>query len=329
MTLRSKNRGLAADAMGILEAEQPMTLRQLYYRAVSAGTITNTAAEYRRLGVLMTRLREAGNIPRTWIVDHTRATLKPSSWSGLADFGDSVRACYRRDFWASLPDHVEVFVEKDAVAGTVQPITAEYDVALRVCRGYSSISFAGEIADLWAQIEKPIYAYYLGDFDPSGFDLERDLREKLQRYSGRFPFDDEGEAIGDPMPIEGEADGLTEYGLAPMLAFRDVCVEEGRRFYWQRLGVTQEDFEDHDLVRLPVKTLDKRAAGFVKRYGSDCAEIDAIPPTELRRRVQQAIERHIDAERWQRLQTVETAERETVERFVEALGRTESYLGSV
>jgi hypothetical protein len=68
-----------------------MTLRQLCYRLVSAGVLANKQSEYKRLGNVMTRLREAGEVPRTWIVDHIRATLKPSSWSGLDDFGDTVR----------------------------------------------------------------------------------------------------------------------------------------------------------------------------------------------------------------------------------------------
>jgi hypothetical protein len=285
---RAKNQALAKQAVTILQDERPMTLRQLYYRLISAGAINNATAEYKRLGAIMTRIREAGDVPRTWLVDHTRATLKPSSWSGLADFGESVRTCYRKDFWVSMPHHVELFVEKDAVAGTVQTVTSENDVAIRVCRGYASISFAGEIADLWGRIEKPIFAYYLGDFDPSGFDLERDLREKLQRYSNR-------EAVGD-------AD----------LGDRDT-------FIWQRLGVTEADFAAHDLVRLPVKESDKRTAGFIRRYGTACAEIDAIPPIELRRRVTEAIDSHIDVPRWNHLTQVEKAERDTLQRIVESL----------
>lgn len=288
---RSKNRKLATAATDILEAERPMTLRQLLYRLISAGELRNTRAEYSRLGSLMTRLREAGDIPRTWLVDHTRTTLKPSSWSGLADFSDSVRTCYRKDFWANMPDYVAIFVEKDAIAGTVQPVTEDNDVSLHVCRGYASISFAGEIADTWAEIEKPIFAYYLGDFDPSGFDLERDLREKLARYSGRYVVDH-----GD------ETESAETYN-----------------FVWQRLGVTEEDFQAHDLIRLPVKTADKRAAGFVRKYGTSCAEIDALPPSELRRRVSDAIDSHIDVKRWNRLLKVEQAERETLEQFVTSL----------
>lgn len=295
VVFRSKNRELAVAAGEVLTAEHPMTLRQLFYRLVSMELIRNKQTEYQRLGAIMTRLREGQVIPRSWIVDHVRTRLKPSSWSGLADFSDSVRSCYRLDFWASLPRHVEVFVEKDAVAGTIQPVTEKYDVGLQVCRGYASVSFAGEIADQWAKIRKPIFAYYLGDFDPSGFDIERDLREKIERYSGRTAEDDPDWA-------------------------------HAKNFIWQRIGVTEEDFDAHNLVRLPVKHLDKRAAGFIEEHGEACAEIDAIPPTELRQRVKEAILLHVDQERWARLQQIEAAEQETLDRITEKLAAEKSNL---
>jgi hypothetical protein len=283
-----KNRRLAEAAIEKLTDERPMTLRQLYYRLVSDGLIRPEQREYRRLGNLMTRLREAKAVPRTWLVDHIRSTLKPSSWTGLADFGESVRASYRLNYWASLNSCVEVFVEKDAVAGTVQPVTAEYDIPLRVCRGYASLSFVGEIADLWARIQKPIFAYYLGDFDASGFDIERDLQEKLERYSGR---------------------SIADY------ADSDTII-------WQRLGVKPDDFDRLGLIELPVKSSDRRAAGFIRKYGRRCAEVDAIPPNMLRQRVREAIECHIDFEEWERLQQVEELERQTLQRCVDLLGST-------
>jgi hypothetical protein len=289
----AKNTALLADAIDVLQVEQPCTLRQLYYRLVSRGAIPNAQSAYQRLGTLMTRAREKGLISRRWIVDHTRATHKPSSWTGLTDFSDTVRTAYRKDFWASLDHHVEIFVEKDAVAGTIQPVTADNDVALHVCRGYSSVSFAGEIAEEWQQIKKPIFAYYLGDFDPSGYDIERDLREKLERYSGRWCYDD----TPDP-GLDG--------------------------FSWVRLGVKPEDFEDFDLVRLPIKHSDCRAQGFIAQHGDAGAEIDAIPPTELRRRVAEAIDSHIDVERWNKLLHVERLERNTWNTVLSALSETQS-----
>ncbi len=269
---RARNQGLATAATEILTAEHPMTLRQLFYRCVSSGKLANMQSEYKRLGRVMTTLREYGNVPRTWLVDHLRQTIKPSSWSGLADFGSAVRDSYRKNFWAAQAVHLAIFVEKDAVAGTLQPVTEEYDVALHVCRGYASISFAGSIADEWAMIEKPIHAYYLGDFDPSGFDIERDLREKLSRYSG---------------------------------------VD----FEWRRLAITIEDFDDYDLIRLPVKQTDRRTQKFIEAHGEACAELDALPPVELRRRVEDAILSHLDADEWSRLKQIEAVERNSINSF--------------
>ena len=273
LAFRTKNRELCRRAVAALEAERPMTLRQLFYRMVSAGALANSQKEYKRLGNVMTKLREAGDVPLTWLVDHVRSTLKPSSWSGLDDFGDTVRHAYRKNLWAQMPHHVEVFVEKDAIAGTVQPVTREYDVALQVCRGYASLSFVGEIAGQWAKVRKPVYAYYLGDYDPSGFDIERDLKEKLARYSGRD-------------------------------------------FSWHRLAVRQADFARHNLIALPVKDTDNRAGEFRTRHGTACAEVDALPPSELRARVLAAIESHIDPDRWARLLEVERLEQETLGELV-------------
>lgn len=165
---------------------QPITLRGLFYRVVSTGFLASTDDEhYKRVGRLVTRLRRIGLIPYPWIVDSMRSTDKPSSWTGLTDFAETVRNAYRKDFWNHIPSYVHIFTEKDAIAGVIQPVTREYDVRLSPIRGYTSESFVWGIADQWKQIDKPIFAAYLGDYDPSGFDIERDLRTKLADLSGR------------------------------------------------------------------------------------------------------------------------------------------------
>src|SRR5258708_38895512 len=117
--MNEKNKNLYAAAAEVLNREWPITLRGLMYRLVSAGHLPDTSKKsYARLGRLMTWARESGHVPLSMIVDHVRATLKPSSWTGLSDFGDTVRDAYRKDFWASLDCHVAVFCEKDAIAGT-------------------------------------------------------------------------------------------------------------------------------------------------------------------------------------------------------------------
>jgi len=275
---RSKNLLLACVATQIALNEKPLTLRGLMYRVVSAGWLPSTdRVHYTRVGRIMTKLREDELVPFSWIVDNVRSTLKPSSWAGLDDYVETVRDCYRKDFWAGLPEYCHIIVEKDAIAGTLAPVTREYDVALSPIRGYVSLSFAHEIADTWNQIDKPIKAYYLGDYDASGFDLERDLRAKLGRYCKR-------------------------------------------PFTWKRLAVNQADFADFDLIPLKPKKSDRRYKAFLLEHGSECAELDALPPTELRRRVKEAIERHIPQGHWERLQKIEEAEKESFNTFLDKIG---------
>lgn len=278
--MRESSRALAEHIRDTLADEKPMTLRGLYYRLASAGHIPATQAGYKKLMRIAGKMRESGDIPlRGWIVDRIRSTLKPSSWSGLADFGETVADAYRKDFWARLPYHLEIFVEKDAIAGVVQPVTEEYDVRLNVIRGDVSIGFAGEIAWTWHQTRKPIHAAYLGDRDPAGLDIERVLREKLQRYSGRVAT-------------------------------------------WERLGVLPSDPEDLDLLPLPVKA-SSRAAGYIRQHGHECFEVDAIPPSILRSRVAEFINKHIDQDEWAKLQNIERLERESVVGWVNGLSKTD------
>src|SRR5262249_25125752 len=105
----------------------------------------------------------------------------------LADFAETVRDAYRKDFWAELPEYVEVIVEKDTVAGKLSEVTRAYDVRLHPIRGYNSTTFAYEIATFWNRVRKPITIYYLGDHDPSGRDLERDVHATAERFTQR-PF---------------------------------------------------------------------------------------------------------------------------------------------
>lgn len=293
---RRKTLPLAFAAAQVAFEEQPLTLRGVFYRTVSAGILPSTATcNYVRLGRLMTKLRESGIVPFEWIVDNIRETLKPSSWSGLEDFVDTVKTAYRKDYWASMPHYVHIICEKDAIAGVLQPVTEKYDVSLSVVRGYGSVSYMHSIAATWQMIDKPIFCYYLGDFDPSGFDLERDARSKLVRYSGRYDWYGLRGNIEEPWE-------WPDYMLS-----------------WQRLAVLPGDFETHDLLPLEVKSSDTRAAKFVEKHGTRCAELDAIPASNLRDRIEAAIKSHIQSGTWARLQTVEKAEKETFDKTLATL----------
>jgi hypothetical protein len=166
----------------ILAENQPLTVRGGMYRGVGVIWQDSSQPNYRKCSRLILQMRRLGLIPYSWIVDGTRRRDKPSSWSGLADFAETVAKAYRKDLWERQSDYVEVFVEKDAMSGIIAPITHEYDVTITPIRGFISETTVWETAEEWKQIDKPITVYYLGDHDPSGLRIESDLRNRLAGF---------------------------------------------------------------------------------------------------------------------------------------------------
>jgi hypothetical protein len=89
------------------------------------------------------------------------------------------RRCNRRDVDA----YAEIWLEKDALAGVVYPITASYDVPLMVARGYASLSFLHSAAEAINELDIPAYIYHLGDFDPSGVNAGEKIEETLRELA--------------------------------------------------------------------------------------------------------------------------------------------------
>jgi len=255
----------------ICAEESPLTVRRAFYRAVSAGLYPDTSdCYYDSCGERVLKLRRLGILPYSWITDSTRRRLKPSSWSGLDDYAETVANAYRKDLWQRQEDYVEIFVEKDALAGVVEPITEKYDVCLSPIRGNSMIY---RVSEIFREITKPIYCYYLGDHDDNGLKIEKDFRRRLNGFLGS---------------------------------------EHAHRLHWERLAVTEDDFQNPDYLGFPVKR--KGAPGswrpYLERYGDRCVEVDAIPSADIRARVESAIMRHVELHEWQFLQEQEGRERE-------------------
>jgi hypothetical protein len=108
---------------------------------------------------------------------------KPASFTGVEQCLNSTAEFYRRNLWASMPIHIEVWCEKDALAGVLMEETKVYDVPLMVAKGYSSISFLHSSAKAIAAKDKPAHIFHFGDLDPSGVDAARDIEAKLRRYA--------------------------------------------------------------------------------------------------------------------------------------------------
>jgi hypothetical protein len=163
----------------------PVTVRQLYYRAVVEGItgIEKTEAGYTAVQRHVLRLRREGRLPYRHIADATRWMRKPNTWNSPEDALRETAAHYRKALWRDQAMDIEVWLEKNALAGVIYPVTAEYDVPLMPTIGFSSETFAFE-AVAAADPDKLYWVYSLYDFDRSGQDASRSLKEKLERFAG-------------------------------------------------------------------------------------------------------------------------------------------------
>jgi hypothetical protein len=160
---------------------RPMTVRQVFYQATVKGVVEKTEAAYTKVQTDLVFMRKSGDLPYGWLTDSTRMQRKPRTFDGVDAALEHTAIFYRKDLWASADCYVEVWLEKDALAGVVYPITSSYDVPLMVARGYASLSFLHNAAEYIRNLDVPTYIYHLGDFDPSGVNagekIEQTLRE--------------------------------------------------------------------------------------------------------------------------------------------------------
>jgi len=125
-------------------------------------------------------MRRAGYLPYGWLADSTRWQRKPRTFNGVEEALQETARLYRKSLWAETDCYVEIWLEKDALAGVVHPITSLFDVPLMVSRGYASLSFLHAAAEQIAELDVPTYIYHLGDYDPSGVNAGEKIEETLR-----------------------------------------------------------------------------------------------------------------------------------------------------
>ena len=162
-----------------------LTLRQLYYQFVSRDLIPNTVQSYKSLGDVVNDGRLAGLIDWDAIEDRTRNLRSSPHWSSPRSI---VRACadqFAVDLWDTQENYVECWIEKDALVGVIEGICNELDVPFFACRGYTSQSEMWGAAQRLIEREnrgKKTTIIHLGDHDPSGIDMTRDIQDRLELF---------------------------------------------------------------------------------------------------------------------------------------------------
>jgi hypothetical protein len=168
----------------MVEDAQPITGRGVGYKMFVAGLIPSMSKMlmvYR----LLKEAREQDMMPWEWIVDETRRLERKPSWNNKEEFAKAATRQFRLDFWEQQPLRCEVWSEKGAIRGVLQPVLDEYGVGFRVMHGYASATAVNDVATVYDDDDRPLMALYIGDFDPSGLHMsEEDLPERLAKYGG-------------------------------------------------------------------------------------------------------------------------------------------------
>ena len=161
----------------------PYTVRQAYYQMSVQGMVPKTEAGYDVVQRELLKMRRAGKLPYSAIADSTRWMRKPRSYSSMEEALLETARSYRLNLWRDADVYVEIWLEKDALAGVIKDVTFMYDVPLMVARGFSSDTFLYPSGMHAASVGKPCYYYYFGDHDPSGVMIDRKVEEQLRAFA--------------------------------------------------------------------------------------------------------------------------------------------------
>lgn len=161
-----------------------LTLRQLFYQFVSKALIPNTEKSYKRLGGIINDGRLAGMISWEAIEDRTRELRGNPSWNNPGEIIESCIWSYHLNMWENQSTHIEVWVEKDALLGVIETACDPLDVDYFSCRGYVSQSEMWKASQRlkWKEEKKETIIFHLGDHDPSGIDMTRDIQDRLKEF---------------------------------------------------------------------------------------------------------------------------------------------------
>lgn len=256
-----------------MEAGFTLTLRQLYYQFVARDLIHNTQQEYKRLGKIIDKGRQMGFIDWDAIEDRTRYLRGTRTWSTPTHRMKDAHNDYKLDPWETQKIHIEVWPEKDALIGVVQPACNRHRVDFFACRGYTSQSeayAAGKRLAAYADAGYRVIVLHLGDHDPSGMQMTDDNRTRLSLFAGR---EIELRRIALNMPQ------IDQYNPPPNWA----------------------------------KEEDSRTRWYVEKFETNKSwELDALDPKVIDGLIDAEITPLIDPEKWAAVMEQEAAEREVI-----------------
>lgn len=285
--LRSDSLEIIDIATQIIEEYQKqgynLTLRQLYYQFVARDLIPNTMRNYKRLGDIINNGRLAGLIDWYAIEDRTREVVSMPHWNSVSDIVHACANQYSIDKWEGQQYRPEVWVEKEALAGIVGGVCKRWDISYLSCRGYTSQS------EMWKSAQRIRYTIqkgqtpvilHLGDHDPSGIDMTRDIKERVSLLTG----------LGSDFEVE-----------------------------LRRLALNTKQVEYYRLPPNPAKVTDSRYEQYQAEYGSSSWELDALEPSVIDDLIDENVGNLCDREKWNEREAEEQEQRAILRRVADNL----------
>jgi hypothetical protein len=265
-----------------------LTLRQLYYQLVSRDVISNTVKSYNIIGNLVNNARLAGYIDWDMIEDRSRHFSKNSHWDSPSQIIEAAARGYYKNKWENQVNYIEVWCEKDAISNIIEPVCSKYDVLFMANRGYSSQSAMYEAYQRLLQQQqygKNISIIYLGDHDPSGIDMTRDIIDRI---------------------------GLFLYG--------EECEFEGM----ERIALNMDQIRKYDPPENPAKMTDTRFRTYEEKYGTSSWELDALEPSVLSELVENKISGYIDFDLLDDIEKIEKNEKLQIQKVADDFRKKQS-----
>ena len=240
-----------------------LTVRQLYYQLVARDVIENTLQSYKRIAGLINDAKLAGDIDWDAIEDRTREFIVGNHWEKGSDITSACASQFKMDMWANQEYRVFVIIEKEALVGVLSGLCRRWDVPILAARGYPSGTVLREFAEQHIipadQNDQMSVILHLGDHDPSGIDMTRDLQDRINLFCGYG------------------ADG--ESGV-------------------MRIALTRDQIDEVNPPENPAKSTDSRFAAYRKIHGTSSWELDALNPEYLNRLVETHIKAAVDHDAW-------------------------------
>lgn len=270
-----------------------LTLRQLFYQLVSRDIIPNKQSEYKRVGTIVNDGRLAGLIDWSALEDRTRNVRSVGHWDSPEDIIRVVSDQYAIDKWDGQCVRPEVWIEKDALVGVIERICDELDIAYFSCRGYTSQS------EMWGAAQRFIgnakngqetHVIHLGDHDPSGIDMSRDIEERIQKF-------------------------MAHHGYGDM-------------FNFTRIALNRNQIDEYDPPPNPAKSTDSRFRGYMDIHGDESWELDALEPQVLSDLVREQVDKLRDDERYEDKVTQEGIEKDQLVKVYENWDDVTEFLAS-